>query len=173
MNGDRGVARLESASGIQFSQITAARERTEDRLAERRQRIAQADADPDATVVLMGSWGRREVTSESDDDFMVLFEDASRANAQPAIDQVAEALEARAPGAEEIFGQHVWLDDLREKIGRDEDTNTNLTRRLLFLLESVPVLGQEVFARGRRALIAGCLRGWAAAGPRVLSAPSR
>ena len=126
-------------------------------MAERRQRIASADIDPDATVVLMGSWGRREVTSESDDDFMVLFEEASRENAQLAIDQVAQALEARAPGPEEVFGKHVWLDDVRGRIGRDEDTNTNLTHRMLFLLESVPVCGQEVYDRARRALIVGYL----------------
>jgi UTP:GlnB (protein PII) uridylyltransferase len=41
------------------------------------------DVDPGATVVLMGSWGRREVTSESDDDFMVLFEGPSRDAAHP------------------------------------------------------------------------------------------
>jgi hypothetical protein len=126
-------------------------------LAERRKRIASADLDPDSTVVLMGSWGRREVTSESDDDFMVLFEGAPRENAQPAIEQVAEALEARAPGPEEVFGKHVWLDDLRGKIGRDEDTNMNLTRRMLLVLESGPVGGEEVYARARRALIAGYL----------------
>jgi Putative nucleotidyltransferase DUF294 len=157
VNTERGVARLGSVAGIPFGHIVAARDRTEDRLAGRRQRIASAGADPDATVVLMGSWGRREVTSESDDDFMVLLEGASRENAQPAIERVAEALEVHAPGREEIFGKHVWLDDLRGKIGREEDTNTNLTRRMLFLLESVPLRGEEVYARARRALIAGYL----------------
>jgi hypothetical protein len=62
---------------------------------------------------------------------MVLFEGPSRDAAHPAIDRVAETLEARAPGPEDVFGAQVWLDDLRGKIGRDEDSNTNLTRRML------------------------------------------
>jgi hypothetical protein len=74
-----------------------------------------------------------------------------------AIDRVAEALEARAPGPEDVFGAQVWLDDLRGKIGRDEDSNTNLTRRMLFVLESVPICGEDAHARARRALITGYL----------------
>jgi hypothetical protein len=87
--------------------LAAARNRTEDRLDERRQRFGSVEVDPGATVVLMGSWGRREVTSESDDDFMVLFEGPSRDAAHPAIDCVAEALEARAPGPDDVFGAQV------------------------------------------------------------------
>jgi hypothetical protein len=157
VNTESGVARLETATSTRFNQIAAARGRTERRLGERRKRFGSIDRDPGATVVLMGSWGRREVTSESDDDFMVLLEGAPRENAQPAIDRVAAALQARAPGREEIFGTQVWLEDLRGKIGRDEDSNTNLTRRMLFVLESVPVCGEQVYLRASRALLAGYL----------------
>jgi hypothetical protein len=157
VNAARGIARLEAATGTRFTRIAAARSRTERRLGERRERFGSVEVDAGATVVLMGSWGRREVTSESDDDFMVLFEGPRRQNAQPGIDRVAEVLGARAPGPEEIFGAQAWLEDLRGKIGRDEDTNTNLTRRMLFVLESVPVHGQEAYVRARRALLAGYL----------------
>lgn len=157
MEAARGIARLEAATGTRFARIAAARSLTERRLGERRERFGPVDVDAGATVVLMGSWGRREVTSESDDDFMVLFEGPLRENAQPAIDRVADVLGARAPGREEIFGTQVWLEDLRGKIGRDEDTNTKLTRRMLFVLESVPVCGEEAYVRARRALLAGYL----------------
>lgn len=73
-----GVARPEAASGVRFQHITAARDETERRLVERRSQIASVQIDEAATVVLMGSWGRREVTSESDDDFMVLLVGESR-----------------------------------------------------------------------------------------------
>ena len=105
----------------------------------------------------MGSWGRREVTSESDDDFMVLLVGESREGARPSIEDVAGALGGRPPGREEIFGRHVLLSELRERIGRDEDTNTNLTRRMLLMLESVAICGDDVHADARRALIAGYL----------------
>ena len=99
--------------------------------------MVSVEVDEDAAVVLMGSWGRREVTSESDDDFMVLLAAAPREDAQPSIQAVASALGGRPPGREEIFGQPVPVDELRGKIGRDEDTNANLTRRMLLMLESV------------------------------------
>jgi len=155
VNESRGVARLEAATGSRFERIASARHETERRLNERRERLTALDIDAGGTIVLMGSWGRREVTSESDDDFMVLFEGAQREDAMPAVGDVANVLDARRPGREEIFGSHVWLDDLRDKIGRDEDTNANLTRRMLFVLESVPVAGDGVYQRARRALVAG------------------
>ncbi len=157
MNEARGIAGLEAATGTRFTRIAAARTRTERRLGERRERFDSVDVDAGATVVLMGSWGRREVTSESDDDFMVLLDGPRRENAQPGLAWVAEVLRARAPGPEEMFGAQVWLEDLRGKIGRDEDTNTNLTRRMLFVLESVPVCGEQAYRRARRALLTGYL----------------
>jgi predicted nucleotidyltransferase len=153
----RGVAGLEVAAGVRFSSIWAARDLTERGLVERRKRVATLEADRDATVVLMGSWGRSEVTSESDDDFMVVFEGPSREDACPTIDEVAELLGGRAPGSEKIFGEQVWLDDLRGKIGRDEDSNANLTRRMLFVLESVPVCGDATHARALMGLLTGYL----------------
>jgi Putative nucleotidyltransferase DUF294 len=152
-----GVARLQTATGVSFPQIASARGETERRLSERREQLASIDIDAGATVVLMGSWGRHEVTSESDDDFMVLFAQPERADAKPTIVEIARVLGGPAPGREDIFGSQVWLDDLQGKIGRDEDTNTNLTRRMLFVLESVPVSGEQAYARARRALLAGYL----------------
>jgi hypothetical protein len=157
MHAVRGVARLEAATGVAFDRLTGARNETERRLTERRERFTTVAIDVGATVVLMGSWGRRELTSESDDDFMVLFEGGPREDVSPTIDVVADVLRGPAPGPEEIFGAQVWLDDLRGKIGRDQDTNTNLTRRMLFMLESVPVCGEDTYARARRALLADYL----------------
>jgi hypothetical protein len=153
----RGVSGLEAATGLRFQHIKGARAETDSRLRERRNRFASVDSDRDATVVLTGSWGRHEITSESDDDFMVVFEGSLRDDARPTVEEVAGVLGGRAPGVEDIFGKPVALDDLREKIGRDEDTNANLTRRMLFILESVAVCGEDVHARARTALLAGYL----------------
>jgi hypothetical protein len=153
----RGVEGLEAVAGVRFDSITAARERTARGLMERRKRLEELNSDADATVVLMGSWGRGEVTSESDDDFMILFEGPRREGARPTIDAVAELLGGSAPGSEEIFGKQVWLEDLRGKIGRDADTNTNLTRRMLFVLESVAVCGDVTHVRALLRLLSGYL----------------
>ena len=157
MTVDHGVASLEAAAGVRFQHVAEARAETDRRLIERRDWIASITVDGNATVVLMGSWGRREITSESDDDFMVLFAGTPGHPARPSIEDVARALGGRPPGPEEIFGSHVLLDDLREKIGREEDTNANLTRRMLLMLESLAICGEQVHADARRALIAGYL----------------
>lgn len=157
MTADRGVSGLEAATGQTFPHINAARAETDRRLRERRETFELVEVDPDATVVLTGSWGRHEVTSESDDDFLVVFEGPAREDAGPSVEQIARVLGGPAPGVEEIFGRPVALDDLRGKIGRDEDTNANLTRRMLFILESVAVCGADVHARARTALISGYL----------------
>jgi len=149
----RGVLGLEEAATIKLPNISAARSRTEQGLASLRARFAEIRVDADATVVLTGSWGRHEVTETSDNDALIVFSKPKHRRAQPKEARVAKALEGKPPGREGIFGKHVWLDDLQEKIGREADSNTNLTRRMLFILESVPVCGADVHVRARRMLI--------------------
>ena len=95
-------------------------------------------------MVLMGSWGRAEVTAESDDDFMVLVQGAERSGIEPSGEAVRGVLD-RAPGGQGIFGDPVFSDNLAQNIGLDRDDNSNLTRRMLFLLESIPVTDDEVY----------------------------
>src|SRR5690606_41209713 len=99
--------------------------------------------DDDAAGVLMGSGGRRELTRSSDDDYMVLVRGARGPGApRPTVAQVRQAF-ARdpggfsAPGEEGIFADVVYSADLLGSIGLDDDTNTNLTRRMMLLLETV------------------------------------
>ncbi len=147
------VASLSAETGEAFAPIEAARERTRDGLAARRARLAGLALDHDACVVLLGSWGRHEVTSASDDDAIVLFCGARRDGARPDRNEVAALLGGPPPGREGLFGATVWLEDLVGHIGLDEDTNTNLTRRMLFLLESVAVAGDAAHECARAALL--------------------
>jgi hypothetical protein len=148
------VAELAEHTGEAFAAIVRARERTAAGLAERRERLEGIAFDADATVVLLGSWGRHEVTSASDDDAIVLFCGERRDFVHPEPGVVAKALGGPAPGPEGLFGATAWLADLTDRIGLDGDTNTILTRRMLFLLESVPVGGDAAYARGREDLLA-------------------
>jgi hypothetical protein len=50
------VAALAEQTGERFDAIVAARERTERGLVERRARLDGVTLDPDAAVVLLGSW---------------------------------------------------------------------------------------------------------------------
>ena len=55
--------------------------------------------------------------------------------------------EDRKPGTQEIFGAAASAGVLARRIGLDEDTNRSLTRRMLLLLESVPVAGDDAYER--------------------------
>ena len=100
------LKRLSKETGVDFPRIFEARRRTEEALEDRRRKLATLRADDDVAVVLMGSWGRGELTSGSDDDFMLLIDGESRESVHPTIDEIWEALgaEGRPPGREEVFG---------------------------------------------------------------------
>lgn len=143
---------LGAKNGRNFPNLLRAREVTTAGLEDRRLRLAELEHDPDAAVVLMGSWGRAEVTAGSDDDFMVLVDGPKRAEAKPSIEAVKTVLD-RAPGDQGVFGVPVFCDNLVENIGLDRDDNRNLTRRMLFLLESVPGTADEVYSAARERVL--------------------
>src|SRR3954469_18021342 len=97
------VAALAEHTGEAFGSIVRARERTAAGLAERRKRLEGVVLDPDAAVVLLGSWGRHEVTSASDDDAIVLFCGERRDDARPEPGVVANLFGGPAPGPEGLF----------------------------------------------------------------------
>jgi hypothetical protein len=136
------LKKLAEAADRDFPNLFAARERTETGLAERRAALADLRHSPGASVVLMGSWGRGEVTAGSDDDFMVLAYGAERLEIEPTIEDVGGVLKQR-PSEDGPFAEPVFSENLVNDIGLDADSNKNLTRRLLFLLESTPVSGEE------------------------------
>jgi hypothetical protein len=139
------LERLSTEAGVDFPSLFAAQRRTEEALTERRRRLATLKVDGDAAIVLMGSWGRGELTSGSDDDFMLLIDGEEREPVRPTIEEIWKVLGAKGkrPGREEVFGVPVFSHDLCNKIGLEEDGNKNLTRRMLLVLESVSALGDD------------------------------
>jgi hypothetical protein len=143
---------LAEAANRDFRHLFDARERTAAGLTERRASLGLLQHNPEASVVLMGSWGRAEVTAGSDDDFMVLIHDVEGSAVEPSIEAVSEVLD-HAPSTAGPFAAPVFSDKLVEKIGLDPDDNKNLTRRMLFLLESVPVSGDDVYGTIREEIL--------------------
>lgn len=103
-------------------------------------------------MVLMGSWGRAEVTAGSDDDFMVLVHGDAQEPVEPSVDSVAAVLD-NPPGTQGIFGVPVFSERLVENIGLDGDGNKNLTRRMLLMLESCAVTGRDAYEVVRNELL--------------------
>lgn len=153
------LEQLQQETGGTFGALLRARERTAARIEQRRALLEPLAVDADATVVLMGSWGRRELTSSSDDDYMVLVRgERGTAPPRPTVGAVARAFADDPdgfsdPGREGIFAHVVHSADLVQRIGLDDDTNTNLTRRMLLMLESVAATNPEVLAATRRDVI--------------------
>ena len=141
-----------------FPNLTGARELTARRLAIVHERLAGEPADPDACVVLFGSWGRRELTELSDYDWAVLVDGPERDGVQPAPRRVESAIGIEGqPGSQGVFGTAVFCDHLVERIGLDADDNRNLTRRMLLLLESVAATDEAVHRRCRQRVLQGYL----------------
>jgi hypothetical protein len=145
------LERLSEASGREFPNLLAARAATREGLACRRRDLSELQADDDIAVVLMGSWGRAEVTSASDDDFMVLVHGDQRDEVRPSIEGAAQILD-KDPADKGPFAAPVASKRLVQQIGLQEDSNDNLTRRMLLLLESVSVAGNDVHEAVRREL---------------------
>ena len=114
------LRQLSSKTGRDFPHLFQARERTVEQLETKREHLDALQHDGDVSIVLMGSWGRAEVTSQSDDDFMLLVTGSGRDNVPPVNrrDQGRSRSSARRP---RIFGSPVFGDELIEKIGLDQD----------------------------------------------------
>ena len=89
------------------------------------------------TVVLVcGSYARREASERSDVDFFILSDDTDGGSS--LLDRVRSAIEEMAPNEPSengAFGGVVNRGEMLGNIGGDHDTNQNMTRRILFLLE--------------------------------------
>lgn len=142
--GDSPLKGLAEAAGRDFPNLFAARERTRQGLIERRNLLEALPHSPQVSIVLMGSWGRAEVTAGSDDDFMVLVHGTEGSEVEPTADVVRGVLD-HAPSDGGPFAAPVFSEKLVHHIGLNPDDNENLTRRMLFLLESVPVTGEEAY----------------------------
>jgi len=138
--------RLAEQTGAVVGHIVRARDHTRARIAEVRGSLAGETIARNLSICLFGSWAREELTPGSDDDWAVLalnpfVEDASPVASAVALAQRVLGAEDRAPGSQGIFGVPFDLAGLVENVGLDADTNTNLTRRMLLLLESCEVAG--------------------------------
>lgn len=162
MSNDAPLERLARATGRKVPTLLAARERSRERTALRHNLLADLAGDDDASVVMLGSWGRCEVTSGSDDDLVLLVHGPARDNVRPDLATVAALLREgdafSTPGREGVFGDTAFSGDLVDNIGLDRDTNTNLTRRLLLLLESRALTNPQLHASARQAILHGYLQ---------------
>jgi hypothetical protein len=95
----------------------------------------------EGAFVVFGSLARGEFTTGSDLDWTVLVDGRADSAHLEIVHQLKSALKEagfKVPGSTDIFGGLVFSHDRIHAIGGDQDTNQNMTRRLLLLLESAP-----------------------------------
>lgn len=92
-------------------------------------------------VVLCGSIARRELTRESDCDYLVVVDNLDNHRLVPQFIREVEAIRRERmlgpTGQQGIFGEFISTAELLGRIGLEADTNLTTTRRLLLLTESV------------------------------------
>lgn len=93
----------------------------------------------DIDMVVCGSLARKEFTSGSDLDWTLLvdssFDPQHKATDNFIRKKIRDA-DIKDPGAGGMFGQITFSHELINNIGGNDDSNHNLSRRILFLLES-------------------------------------
>jgi hypothetical protein len=160
------VWEMERRSGASWPHIRAGFDATTIRHRALLDRVS-GEAREDAAIVVSGSVARYEVTDSSDVDWTYLVDGQADAKHQRAATNVSKAIEVlglKDPGREGVFGNIVFSHNLVQYIGGEADTNANLTRRILLLLESKPVGRRDAYDRVLRAVLERYLtndRGWA------------
>ena len=95
---------------------------------------------PDTSVVVFGSVARGEETSSSDLDWILLIDGQSAPEHKEQERDIEHTLGLKRyiePGTSGVFGRMVGSHDLIHNIGGEDDLNSNTTRRVLLLLESL------------------------------------
>jgi Nucleotidyltransferase domain len=104
----------------------------------------------DLSIVAVGSLAREEFTPGSDIDWTLLLDGMSRPQDEKlaqAIRQILQDMKKKQPGPEGVFGTLVSSHDLIHRIGGEADTNSNTTRRILLLLESIAIGRPDAHSR--------------------------
>lgn len=163
------LAQLAGNAGLSLPLLLGARDETITRLKRREELLADVHFPCDVALIFVGSWGRHEVTAGSDNDFYLLALNEPTQIPPRLIEAVKEALAQeqrersgddgrhRDPGQEKTFGRAVSLAHLIRKIGRNPDTNDNLTHRMLLVLESVSAHNPEFHGHARGAIVSNYL----------------
>lgn len=110
----------------------------------------------DASFVVFGSLARGEWTSGSDLDWSLLIDggvDPTHLKIAHRIREALDALETKRPGREAVFGGLSFSHELVHHIGGNDDTNRNLTQRVLLLLESKPLGEEQAYERVVKAVL--------------------
>lgn len=144
-----GLTQLEERLGLPLVNISAGRERSREKREELTEKLRGIPSE-DISVVVSGSLGRGEFTSDSDIDWTLLVDGPAASEHLDVAFEVGRIIDlaaGKAIGREGTFGSLTFSHNLVQSIGGEEDTNRNTTQRILLLLESQVVERSEAYER--------------------------
>jgi len=153
------IQELESKLSCNWSSISNAREEarsTREKILKSLNDFERIQTDQAMSIVVFGSLARDEWTNGSDIDWTLLIDGLADAEHRRISHQIGKKLEEdglREPGPTGVFGDIAFSHDIIHQIGGQEDTNCNTTRRILLLLESIPVGCNEAYKRVIRSVL--------------------
>ncbi|MCK4998890.1 MAG: nucleotidyltransferase domain-containing protein [Anaerohalosphaera sp.] len=104
----------------------------------------------EVNIVVFGSLARCEWTDGSDVDWTLLIDGPADPEHRRIAQLIAKKFQdnrIRKPGPTGVFGNMAFSHDIIHQIGGEQDTNRNITQRILLLLESKPLLTDIVYDR--------------------------
>jgi hypothetical protein len=165
--GESPLTKLQNKLGCSWKNIEDARKNTDATLENLAAIIGGESGEytnvgSDTSVVVHGSLARRECTRGSDLDWTLLVDGVADASVQRTFLDIKNALSdadfgtlgLKPPGREGTFGALTFSQPIMHFIGGEEDSNSNTTRRVLLLLEAVPVgERRDAFDRVRNGIL--------------------
>eukprot|EP01038_Epipyxis_sp_PR26KG_P012451 gene12451-16699_t len=134
--------RLRGSATGRWPNIANARALSSRKMGELQKLAADLPPRGDGALVVFGSLARGEFTPDSDLDWALVIDGQADSRHLKIVNSLKPALSNagfKVPGPTEVFGGLVFSHELIHAIGGDEDTNKNMTRRLLLVLESAAV----------------------------------
>ena len=128
--------------------IERCRKHSDEKCRELRKELGEMfPAKGNGTVLVCGSYARREAAGSSDVDyFLVTEEEDEREDSIEAIKKAVDRLGLKAPSQGGSFAKKVTRQSIIQNIGGAEDSNDNITQRMLLLLEAIGYLMRRAFA---------------------------
>jgi predicted nucleotidyltransferase len=149
------IDELSEKLGTKWPRISAAKFAAQSKIAELDHALS-AETSPDTSIIVYGSLAREEFTQGSDLDWTLLVDGQANPQHQKELLSIREKLSdlGKGPGREKTFGKLTFSHPLLHMIGGEDDTNANTTRRVLFLLEALPVgRFKQAFHRVRKHIL--------------------
>ncbi|MGB3487799.1 MAG: DUF294 nucleotidyltransferase-like domain-containing protein [Xanthobacteraceae bacterium] len=105
-----------------------------------------------------GSYARHEASENSDFDFYLLYKPEAMTDKQVKATlkrtvKIIESIVGRLPSQDGAFNSTLKLGELTKNIGGEDDINSHITKRILFLTEGLAINNDALYRKQRDELI--------------------